>query len=154
LAPALTARKLGTIHRIRLVCCPSCGLAAFEEDAEPAVGEGVGASGIAVTATSLCWGRADESKPAFSCAIAGIKANKKTAPLITSRIVASPHSAKTAGHHGRAVEIQREEHRRPGNVKTIEFHSKDRFCKLTFGSLMPPGNFGSTFSSIAEFKRL
>jgi hypothetical protein len=131
-----------------LVCCPSSGFAAFEEDAELAVGEGVGASGIAVTATSLCWRRADETKPACSCAWAGIKTNRKTAPLIISRIVATPHSAKTAGHHGRRSKYNAKNTAAPGNVKTIEFHSKDRFCKLTFGSLMLPGNFGSTFSSI------
>jgi hypothetical protein len=67
-----------------------------------------------VTATSLCWGRADESKPAFSCAIAGIKANKKTTPLITSRIVASPHSAKTAGHHGRRLKYNAKNTAGPG----------------------------------------
>jgi hypothetical protein len=96
LTPALTARKFGTIHRIRLVCCPSSGFAAVEVDDElvgeeglcpPAgTGEGVGASGMTAAATSPRGGSAGNSKPALSYAVHGARANTKIAPLITNRV--------------------------------------------------------------------
>src|ERR1700733_14007687 len=64
LTPALTARKLGMIHRIRLVCCPSSGFAVLADDdgavegatlwSPSLTGDGRGASGMAVAATSPC----------------------------------------------------------------------------------------------------
>jgi hypothetical protein len=65
--------------------------------------------------------------------MAGTKANKKTAPLIINRIVAAPHSAKTAGVHGRRLKYNANNTAVPGNVKTIEFPSKDGFAKSHSG---------------------
>ena len=93
MTPALTARKLGMIHRIRLVCCASSAFAVLADADElgvdaalcsPALtADGTGASGIA--ATSPCGAAAVNSKPAFCCAIAGVKANRKIAGLIKNR---------------------------------------------------------------------
>ena len=93
--PTLTARKLGTIHRIRLVCCPSSGsaglvwadeLAEAEELRCPSgAGEGVGASGIPVAA-AICWEAGDGSKGAFSCARPSVRVSRQIIQMITKRI--------------------------------------------------------------------
>ena len=95
MTPALTARKLGRIHRIRFVC-PWSGFAVLADGDELVEGavlcspglteDGTGASGIAVAATSPCGVAAVSSKPAFCCAIAGVRANRKIARLITNCI--------------------------------------------------------------------
>src|ERR1700733_4726127 len=94
LTPALTARKLGMIHRIRLVCCASSAFAVLADADElgvdaalcsPALtADGTGASGIA--ATSPCGAAAVNSKPAFCCAIAGVKAKRNITQPIANRI--------------------------------------------------------------------
>ena len=38
MTPALTARKLGMIHRIRLVCCPSPGFIVLPDEDAPVAG--------------------------------------------------------------------------------------------------------------------
>jgi hypothetical protein len=142
--PALTARKLGRIHRIRFVC-PWSGFALLADDDELVEGavlcssaltdDGSGASGIAVAATSPCGVAAVNSKPAFCCAIAGVRANRKITPLVTNRIK-SPVLIKST----------------PLILRT----GQSLLCSLETGfrrsqleSLMSLVNFGSTFSSIA-----
>src|ERR1700733_15723020 len=95
-APALTARKLGTIQRIRLVCCPSPGanvseladeLLEVEEFCCPSgAAEGVGASGNAVAAISVRCEAGDRGNPARSCATPGIGASRQIKPVMRTRI--------------------------------------------------------------------
>src|SRR3984885_14531180 len=95
-APALTARKLGTIQRIRLVCCPSPGPNVSEAADEVLGGgelccpsgaaEGVGASGSAVAAISVRCEAGDRGRPALSCAAPGIRASRQIPPVTITRI--------------------------------------------------------------------
>jgi hypothetical protein len=86
------------IHRIRLVCCPSCGSAGLvwaDELAEAegpccpsGAGEGVGASGVPVAAT-VCWEAGDGAGGAFSCDRPSVRVSKQIIEVITTRIEAS-----------------------------------------------------------------
>jgi hypothetical protein len=95
-APTLTARKFGTIHKILLVCRPSSGFAAVAEVDElggseglccpSGTGEGVGASGIAVAASSVCWVTGGGSEVPPACAKAGVSGKRQSAKVISNRI--------------------------------------------------------------------
>jgi hypothetical protein len=140
--PALTARKLGRIHRIRFVCPASvfAVLAGVDELAEGATicspaltGDGTGASGIA--ATSPCGAAAVNSKPTFCCAIAGARANRKITQLIANRIKL-PVLIKSTPLILRTGQF-------------LFFSLEAGFRKPQLESLMSLVKFGSTFSSIA-----
>src|SRR6201996_8334638 len=94
-APALTARKLGTIHRIRFVCCPWPGakvseladeLGEGEELCCPSAAEGVGASGNAAAAVSVGCRADDKGNPPRFWATPGKKASRQIAPVRKTRI--------------------------------------------------------------------